>query len=53
MIRVQYFNGKEWETISEWGNQIIAWGSLGGDTYNHRIVDENNNVLKKDTTFKQ
>ena len=48
MIRLQYYNGKEWQTVSEWGNAEIAWATLGGDTYNYRIVDENDNVLKVD-----
>ena len=51
MIRVQYYNGKKWIDTAEWVNAGIAWASLGGDTFNHRIVDENDNVLKEDTKF--
>ncbi len=50
MIRIQYFNGKEWTTVSEWATDI-GWASLGGDTYNYRMIDENDNILKKDTKF--
>lgn len=45
MIQLQYFNGKEWITVSSWPNEMIAWISLGGDNYNYRTIDENGKVL--------
>lgn len=51
MVRLEYFNGKKWELVSEWPNALIAWVSLGTDTFNYRVVDENGNVLKEDTVF--
>lgn len=45
MIKLQYFNGTDWATVSTWGNETIAWVSLGGDDYNYRTIDENGKVL--------
>lgn len=45
MIELQYFNGKDWQTVSEWANEMIAWSSLGGDNYGYRTVDADGNVL--------
>ena len=45
MVRLEYFNGKEWILIQEWPNAEIAWCTLGGDTFNYRVVDEKGNVF--------
>ena len=45
MIKLQYFNGTEWITVSAWGNEQIAWSTLGGDDYNYRTIDEDGKVL--------
>lgn len=45
MITLQYFNGKEWQTVSEWANEMFAWVSLGTDNFNYRTVDGEGNVL--------
>lgn len=45
MITLQYFNGKEWQTVSEWANEVFAWVSLGTDNFNYRTVDVEGNVL--------
>ena len=52
MIELQYFNGDNWETVSEWPTEFLAWISLGGDDYNYRTIDENGTVLtdKSDKT---
>jgi hypothetical protein len=45
MITLQYFNGQEWVTVSEWQNETLAWISLGGDDYNYRTIDNSGNVI--------
>lgn len=45
MIKLEYFNGKEWVHVDEFFNEKIAWISLGGDNINYRTVDNNGNVL--------
>lgn len=45
MIKLQYLNGTEWQTVSSWATESIAWISLGPDTRNYRTVDENGSVL--------
>jgi len=51
MIKLQYFNGTEWITVSAWGtvctwrNEQIAWATLGGDDYNYRTIDKDGKVL--------
>ena len=45
MIKLQYFNGKEWVDCGEWANEQIAWISLGGDDMNYRTVDASGKVL--------
>jgi len=40
MVKIQYFNGQEWiDTGGKFGNEMIAWLSLGGDDLNYRTVD--------------
>lgn len=51
MYKLEYFNGKEWTHVSEWANGNMAWISLGGDTYNYRLLDPNGKVIKSDTIF--
>ena len=48
MVRIEYWNGKEWVfTEGLFRNEAIAWISLGGDDINYRTVDvESGNVLK-------
>ena len=53
MVRLEYFNGKEWLLVEEWQNAEIAWVTLGGDTFNYRVVDEKGNVVKEDTIFEK
>lgn len=48
MVKLQYFNKGIWETISTWYNEGMAWASLGGDTYNYRVIDQNGKALKID-----
>ena len=45
MIELQYFNGTEWIKVGTWGNEEIAWATLGGDNYNYRTIDEDSKVL--------
>ena len=45
MITLQYFNGKEWVDVSKWGNENIAWMSLGGDYRGYRTVDSDGKIL--------
>lgn len=50
MVKTQYYNGKEWiYTGDEWPNHQLAWMQLGGDNYNHRVIDENGKVLIQNT----
>lgn len=51
MVRLEYFNGKEWTTVEYWQNAEIAWATLGGDTFNYRLIDEYGKVIKEDTVF--
>lgn len=46
MVKIEYFNGKEWVPAGgPFGNEAFAWVSLGGDDLNYRTVDENGKVL--------
>lgn len=45
MIKLEYWNGKEWIFVEEWSNERLAWISLGGDNINYRTVDAKGNVL--------
>lgn len=45
MCKLQYFDGKEWLTISEWESPTMAWISLGGDNYNYRVIAPNGEVV--------
>lgn len=45
MIKLQFFDGKHWITVSEWVSEHLAWISLGGDDINYRTIDEDGNVL--------
>lgn len=45
MVKLEYFNGKEWVDAGVFPNERIAWISLGGDDVNYRTVDEDGNVL--------
>lgn len=45
MIKLQYFNGTEWRTVSKWVSERLAWISLGDDNYNYRTVDPSGNIL--------
>ncbi len=39
MIKLEYFDGDEWLEVGQFGNENIAWISLGGDDMNYRTVD--------------
>lgn len=40
MVKLEYFNGKEWvDAGGPFGNEAIAWVSLGDDCMNYRTVD--------------
>ena len=45
MIELQYFNGTELIRVSTWGNEQIAWATVGGDDYNYRTINEDGKVL--------
>ena len=47
MVNIEYWNGKEWVPAGgPFGNEQIAWISLGGDDLNYRTVDaETGDVL--------
>lgn len=45
MITLQYFTGEEWVDVSQWGNEHLAWISLGDDNMGYRTIDEKGNVL--------
>lgn len=51
MVRLEYFNGKEWVLVQEWQSAEAAWASLGDDTFNYRLVDGNGIILKQGRTF--
>jgi len=53
MVQLQYFNGKVWVLVEGWPNAEIAWATLGGDTFNYRVVDEDGGILKEDTIFEK
>lgn len=40
MVNIECWNGEKWVFVSgPWGNEYIAWISLGGDDINYRTVD--------------
>ncbi len=40
MVNLEYYNGKEWVPAGgPFGNDQMAWVSLGGDSLNYRTVD--------------
>ena len=45
MITLEYFNGIEWIFAGKYGNEHLAWSSLGYDCVDYRTVDENGKVL--------
>lgn len=46
MVRLEYWNGKEWVPTGNFYNENIAWMSLGNDNVNYRTVDiESGKVL--------
>lgn len=45
MVKLEYFNGKEWVFVSEWPNEQMACISLGGDNFHYRTVDQNGKAL--------
>jgi hypothetical protein len=48
MIRLEYFNGKEWVKAGEFFNENVAWISLGGDDINYRTVDSDTDEVLTD-----
>lgn len=45
MVQLQYFNGMAWVDCGEFGNEEIAWISLGGDDRDYRTLDSSGKVL--------
>jgi len=45
MVRLEYFNGKEWIFVGSFHSDLIAWLSLGGDDLNYRTVGADGNVM--------
>jgi len=45
MVKLEYYNGKEWIEVDVYNNETIAWVALGGDDFNYRTVDEQGNIL--------
>jgi len=45
MVILEYFNGESWEKVGEFGNERIAWISLGGDDQNYRTIDAFGHIL--------
>jgi len=45
MIKLEYFNGKEWVLAGNFPNEEFAWISLGGDCVNYRTVNALGEVL--------
>ena len=39
MITLEYWNGFQWQSVSTWGLEALAWCSLGGDDYNYRTIE--------------
>lgn len=50
MIKLEYWNTKEWVEAGEFNNENICWMSLGGDDLNYRTVDETGKVLTDKST---
>lgn len=49
MVYLQYWNGKEWVPASGcFGNENIAWISLGGDDFNYRSIDNDTGKVLTD-----
>lgn len=48
MVTLQWFDGENWVFIDEYSNALIAWITLGPDTYGYRVIDKDGNVLKQD-----
>lgn len=46
MVYLQYFNGTSWVSAGgPFGNEMIAWISLGSDNHNYRTVTQTGEVL--------
>lgn len=46
MVKIEYFNGKEWVSAGgPFGDEELAWISLGGDNLDHRTVDADTNKV--------
>ena len=53
MVRLEYFNGEKWVPCGEFGNEMIAWISLGSDNLDYRTVDiETGDVLTDKSRIK-
>ena len=52
MYKTQYYNGNEWIfTGDEWPQWQLNWGQLGGNDFNHRVIDENGQVIIENSEF--
>jgi len=45
MVKLEWFNGKDWVECGEYISNHAAWVSLGHDNINYRTLDENGNVI--------
>ncbi len=39
MVNLEYWNGSQWNYVSEWSVEGMAWISLGGDDINYRTIN--------------
>ena len=54
MVNIEYFNGNEWVSAGgSFGNEAVAWMSLGGDDYNYRTVDSETGAVLTDKSAKE
>jgi expansin (peptidoglycan-binding protein) len=45
MIKLEYFDGKNWISCGEFQQERLAWMSLNDDDRNYRTVDATGKVL--------
>ena len=50
MVTLQYYDGEEWLDCGNFGNEHIAWISLGGDDINYRTIDKESREVLTDKT---
>lgn len=53
MVNIEYFDGSKWVPAGgPFGNEKIAWISLGGDEFNYRTVDSSTGEILTDKSEK-